>query len=234
MSGGEDYPLDDETKALNAAIEARLTAFDQRKDEILRHLQEVCERRPKTKSFDPGTAWRHIRMHAWSYLQNAVRREMAPNFGWVKELRHLENLLKEARCVFGKVRGPVFVEWCETHGNPDFTDPIIEVYADRFDELLLGMETAASRAAEQMRRKPGAPRGASEQQIELIVNLEHAYQSITGKSGGAGCGPFARFVKDFFGALGRATTEGNVVQLIRAARKTPRWGRSFLTRSLSR
>jgi hypothetical protein len=225
MSGDEDYPLDDEAKAYNAEVQTRLSKFDRRKVEILGHLQDVCRR-----SFDPDKAWRLLGMHAWSYLQELVRLEMAPNIDWAKEFHQIERHLGAAHDALNKVRGPVFVEWCEAHGNPDFLDPIMSIYERRFNALLTGLTdiaTAASRAAGQMRRRAGRPGGAGERQIELIIGLEHTYRDITGTPGGAGRGPFARFIKEFLGALGHMTTEENAAQLIRAARKNPRWGRSF-------
>ena len=233
MSGDEDYPPDDRAKATKAAIGARLTAFDRHEKGLLRHLQNVCECPPKTKSFDSDTAWRDLRLHAWSYLQQAVRREMAPNIDRVKELRQLEKVLRGARTKLEDVRGPVFVEWCEANGNPDFLDPSIAVYEDRFDALLEGVADlgmAASRAAEYMRRKPGKPRGTGPLQPDFVVRLEQAYRSITGKQGTASRGQFAQFIVKFMGALGCRIEIEAAVKVIVAAKKSERWGRSFFGR----
>ena len=67
--GLEDYPTDPELRAMDAGIEARLKAgFDQHRADLLGHLQKVCERLPKTKSFDPDKSWRHLRLMASRYL----------------------------------------------------------------------------------------------------------------------------------------------------------------------
>jgi hypothetical protein len=230
MSGDEDYPPDGRAKATKAAIDARLTAFDRRKDELLRHLQNVCECPPKTKSFDPDTAWRHIRLYAWRYLReeaDAEVRRKVPAADWVKRLHHLEEVLKDARTKLDEVRGPVFIEWCEAHGNPDFTDPIISVYENKFDELLPGLETAASRAAERMRPKPGRPHGSGVLQPEFVVALEYTYRNLTGKPGEADRGPFAQFITKFLAALGRKTPVGTIVKIIKRAKESDRWGRGM-------
>jgi hypothetical protein len=155
MNGDEDYPLDDEAKACDAEVQTRLIKFDQHKAEILDYLQDVCR-----QSFDPDKAWRHLRAHAWSYLQELVLREMMPTIDWAKEFHQIVKHLGAAHDALNKVRGPVFVEWCETHGNPDFLDPIMSVYERRFDALLTSLTdiaTAASRAVKQIRRKPWRP-----------------------------------------------------------------------------
>ena len=85
------------------------------------------------------------------------------------------------------IRYALFVEWCEAHGNPDFTDPIMGIFETKFDKVVAGladMETAAFRAAEQVRQKLGRPRGTGVLQQDLIVDLELAYRDITGKPGG--------------------------------------------------
>ena len=78
--------------------EERLAAFDQHKNDLLRHLQKVCEQRPKTESFNSDTAWRDIRLYAWRYLQEEadaeIRRRIPTS---VEHLRDFEKILREAR-----------------------------------------------------------------------------------------------------------------------------------------
>jgi hypothetical protein len=213
------------------SIEASLIAFDRHKNSLLRHLRKVYAQRSKTKSFDSNEAWRHIRLLAWRYLveeTDVEARKKAPAADRVEQLCRLGEVLKEARAALEKVRGPVFVEWCEAYGNPDFTDPIISVYENKFDKLLPGLETAASRAAEHMRRKKGRPYGSGVLQPEFVVALEYTYRGITGKPGGACEGPFAQFVMKFLKALGHTPKEDAVVKVLKTARKSPRWGRSPL------
>ena len=234
--GLEDYPTDPELTAMDARIEARLKAgFDQHRADLLGHLRKVCERSPKTKSFDPDKSWHHLRLMAWRYLHEEARAEekrmMVPPADRVELLCQLGNALREARCKLDDarnhvIRGVLFVEWCEAHGNPDFTDPIMGLYDTKFDKVVADMvagladlETAASRAAEQVRQKPGRPGGTGVLQHDFIVSLEYAYQGITGKRGGAGPGPFAQLVIKFLQALQRSNAEQSVIEAIKAAKK---------------
>ena len=212
------------------SIEASLIAFDRHKNSLLRHLRKVYAQRSKTKSFDSNEAWRHIRLLAWRYLveeTDVEARKKAPAADRVEQLCRLGEVLKEARAALEKVRGPVFVEWCEAYGNPDFTDPIISVYENKFDELLPGLETAASRAAERMRPKPGRPHGSGVLQPEFVVALEYTYRNLTGKPGEADRGPFAQFITKFLAALGRKTPVGTIVKIIKRAKESDRWGRGM-------
>ena len=93
---------------------------------------------------------------------------------------------------------------------------------------LADLETAASRAAEQVRQKPGRPRGTGVLQQDFIIALELAYRDITGEPGGAGPGPFAKFLTKFFDALGSARGKESVIEAIKAAKKRPEWGQSVL------
>ena len=90
---------------------------------------------------------------------------------------------------------------------------------------LVALETAAFRAAEK-RRRPGRPKGTGILPPDLIILLESLYRFITGKPGGAGPGPFARFVKKFLEAKGRTITQQSVIEAIKTAKKRKEWGRS--------
>jgi hypothetical protein len=250
MSNSEEPAHDARAEAIEAAIEARLTAFDRHRDDLLGLLQKVCERRPKTKSFDKNESWRHLRFMAGVYLRKEAsvgQKQMeVPAADRVKLLHQLGNALGQARCKVNEatqddVRGRLFLAWCETHGDPDLTDPIIGLFENKFDEVVAGvvadlaaLETAAFRAVRQVRQRPGRPGGTSVLQHDFIINLEHAYRDITGKPGGAGPGPFAQFVKKFLEALGRNSLEQSVIEAIKDARKrdkkypaASRWARSL-------
>ena len=97
----------------------------------------------------------------------------------VKRLRQLGNALRDARRIADEamktVRGHWFVEWAEANGNPDFTDPIIDRFEEEFDKRvagLAGLETAAFRAAEAVRKKKGRPPGTAVLTHDFIVGLE--------------------------------------------------------------
>jgi hypothetical protein len=237
--GLEDYPPDPELMAIYAAIEARLkTGFDRHKGVLLGHLQKVCERTPKP--LDRKYAWRHVRFYAWRYLEeeaSAEKRMMVPPADRVEQLRQLGNALRKARCKLDETKhhvnlGVLFQEWCKVRGIPDFTDRHVAIFDEALSDLIAGlayMETAASRAAEQVRPKHGRPVGTGVLQPDFIIDLELAYRDITGKPGGAGPGPFAQFLMKFLKALGRCTIEKQtVIKVIRAAKQSERWGRSPL------
>lgn len=236
-AGIEEPSHDARAEAIKAAIEARLAEFDRHEDDLLTILQKVCER--TTKPFDRKYAWRQVRFYARRYLEEAEEKQlMVPAANRVELLRQLGNALRQARCKLDEARhhdcGALFVEWCEAHGNPDFTDPIMGLYEAKLDEVVAGvvagladLETAASRAAEQVRQKPGRPGGTGVLQQDFIIDLESAYRDITGKPGGAGAGPFARFVMEFLEALGRTSESDSVIETIKAAKKRKEWGQSF-------
>jgi len=136
------------------------------------------------------------------------------------------------------VRGSMFLSWCEAHGNPDLTDPVMGLFDANFDKAVAGvlaglaaLELAAIHAAQQLRQGPGRPHGTSVLSHEFIINLEATYRNITGKRCGAG-GPFARFTKTFFEALGRHSAQQTVIDAIKYAKRraSSRWGKPLLAK----
>jgi hypothetical protein len=117
---------------------------------------------------------------------------------------------------------------CKTRGIPDFTDRHADIFNDAIADLIADLayvETAASRAAERVRQKPGRPGGTGILQHDFIISLEYTYQGITGKRGGAGPGPFAQLVTKFLQALERPSPEQSVIDAIKTAKK--REGKSW-------
>jgi hypothetical protein len=247
-AGIEEPAPDARAEAIEAAIGARLTAFDNHKNDLLDLLQEMCEHRSKTKTFDLDQSWRHLRFMAAGYLRDEARVEQkrmgVSAADGVKLLFELENALKEARCKLDEawhhdICHMLFVTWCEAHRNPDFTDPIIDLFRREFDEVVTGvvvvladLATAASSAAERVRRKRGRLRGSGALPQQFIIKLESAYRKITGKPGRVGPGPFAQFVEKFLEAVGRKSKKQTIIRAIKAAKKgeqknpaTSRWGR---------
>ena len=211
--GLEDYLPDPEFRAMDEGIEARLKAgFDQHRADLLGHLQKVCECPPKTKSFDPDRAWISLSLLASRYLIDEAyveeKRMMEPAADRVERLRQLGNALWEARCKLDEWRhhvicGVLFEEWCKARGIPDFTDLHVAIFDDALADLIASLaylETAASRAAERVRQKPGRPGGTGVLQHDITKFLE---------------------------AVGRPTPEQSVIKAIKAAKKRKEWGRSF-------
>ncbi len=169
---------------------------------------------------------------------------MVPAGARAKLLRQLGNALREARCkadeAMKTVKGPWFVEWAVANGDPDFTDPRIELYQDEFETRvarfarLKDLEEAAYQAAKTVRRKSGRPPGTAALPHDFILNLESVYRNITEENAGAGAGPFARFVKEFLNALGYAYPQQTLIEAIKSAKKreekhpaASKWGRDL-------
>jgi hypothetical protein len=234
----------------SAPIDARLAAFDSHRDDLLIMLQKVRGRQPRTEALDANRSWRKLRWLAFAYFDEDAtleeRRALGPFTDREEQLTGLGAALKNSRrkltqVTQGTIRGALFLSWCEAHGNPDLTDPIISRYDVNFEELIertlaaiADLEKAALRAPEQLRQSGGRPEGTGILPHDFIINLECAYRDITGKPGGAGDGPFARFVKKFSDALGQHITKTGVKAAIQNAKEreeqdpaTSRWGRSW-------
>lgn len=248
MSDAERTAPNAREKAVEAAVAERLIGFEQHKQTLLDPLRKVYERGRKTEAFDANDAWQHLRFLAYVYFRRQAevtqKQSMLPATARAKLLRQLGNALRDARCkadeAMKTVKGPWFVEWAETNGNPDFLDPRIEFYQDEFERRvaplrgLEDLEEAAYQAAEAVRKKPGRPPGTTVVPHDFILNLESAYRNITKRNAGAGSGPFFRFVTEFLTALGRECSDETVIEAIKAARKreekhraTSQWGRDL-------
>ncbi len=257
MSDSEEQTPSTRAAVATKTIEARWRAFDRYEDALLAMLQGVCERRPKNKSFDKNKAWRHLRFIALISIgsDKEDRQGELSAADRAELLCKLGNTLSDAHSMVKKAKqnalGPLFVQWCTTHGDPDFTHPIIEKFEQEFEEEILGiveglaaLATIAYDAAETVRQTippPGRPPGTSFPGHDVILGLEKVYRESTGEQAGAGDGPFARFVGKFLEAVGRQCTKQRIVEAIKAAKKreeknpaTSRWGRSqaMLSKSL--
>jgi hypothetical protein len=218
----------------------RMAVFARHRDKLLTILEGACESRPKTKSFNGEKAWHELTFWAMVYFDNEAcieKRRTRPTAGAArKRLQKLETALGEARSELNQawhdhVRGAMFVEWCEANGNPDFTDPVIDAYDREFDKgverLLAGLATfeqIAALAAKQFRQGAhGRPAGTGILSQDFILNLGEAYLHATGKSGGAGDGPFARFIGQFLEAMQRSLIEQqSVIKAIKMAKRSTR------------
>jgi hypothetical protein len=93
----------------------------------------------------------------------------------------------------------------------DPTPPLTLVRLDHeFEKViasLAALETAARRAADEVLKARGRPRGSAFLSRGFIEGLAGVYQNSTGSKPGAGDGPFARFVYEFLIAIGRDNIE---------------------------
>ena len=122
------------------------------------------------------------------------------------------------------VRGHWFVEWAEAHGNPDFTDPIIERYQEEFEKrvaYLTSLEAAAFRAAETICQRRGRPKG-SILSPDIIDRLVREYQLSTGmKLDKLTDERFVEFVGAFATAIGQGH-KVNSLEVIKYAQRVKR------------
>jgi hypothetical protein len=211
-------------------------AFERYRADLLAILEKVCG-----QNFDAekcSLVFELFKLDPW--VPAAGRTKPLPTADYTKLLVKLRNSLREARQTVGEVmRNRVlhfrlFGAWCDEQIDRDLQD-VIEVQLDHeFHKLakdvvagLAALETAAFRAAEKRRKRPGRPRGTGILPPGFIIELESAYRYMTGKPGGAGPGPFARFVKKVLESRGCTITEQSVIEAIKTAKKHKEWGRSF-------
>jgi hypothetical protein len=217
-------------------------AFERHMAVLLAILEEVRGRTAKPHGPDSRSI---LKMCALSYYMDE-RPTRVPTADLIKPLFKLRKALREARSTLEDViKGNhflylnLFSAWCDEQIDPDLQDEIIEdqlnaafhKLAAAVDAGMAALETAAFRAAGNLRKRPGRPSGTGILPPGFIIELESAYRYITGKPGGAGPGPFARFVRKFLEALGRTITEESVIEAIKAAKKRKEWGRPLFARS---
>ena len=90
--------------------------------------------------------------------------------------------------------------------------------------ILKTLENAARRAARDVRRPGGRPKGTAVLQPDHIIGLAGLYRRSTGAKPGAGPGPFSRFVCEFLRGVGQSDpVSASVIDAIKDARaKAPK------------
>jgi hypothetical protein len=234
LTGTEMPALGPEEEAEKESV----AEFCRHKKELLQLLRRVYERNQKSEPFNEDSAWRQLYIFACIYLWNRGRADQAGRSMSAAEhaklLLALRRALQEARSKLGEaiqadVRGRLFIEWCEANGNPDFTDPSIELYDRQFDKVVSGLvsglaalEDAALRAGESVRsvrRKPGRPDETATLPHGFIVGLSNIFAEFTRREPRVGAGPFAQFVKMVSDALGVRCTKVYVIDAIKGAKR---------------
>jgi hypothetical protein len=222
-----------------SAIDAKTDTFGRHKVALLNHLQQVFESGPKSKPFDAEKSWRHLDRIAWMYFwHEGWRQRTVPAADRVERLRELAKGLGGARRLIEKatqddVGNLLFSAWCDADIQYDVDSPQpltwyeIELEFDRWVANLAILETAVLRAADEIPKKDGRPRGTALLRWDFIEVLAEIYRNSTGSKPGAGDGPFARFVYAFITALGRRNVEySSIVDAIKNTRNQGRM-RSF-------
>jgi hypothetical protein len=230
----EDDP-DSEQAIFIRAIDASTDAFGRHKPALLNHLQQGYERGPKSKPFDAEKSWRGLDRIAWMYFwHEGERRRTAPAADRVRRLRQLAKALGRARRLVEKatqddVGNDLFSAWCDANVRYDIdpTPPLTLVRIDdEFEKVIASLpalEIAALRAADEITKKDGRPRGTALLRWDFVEVLAKIYRNSTESKPGAGDGPFARFVYEFITALGRRNVEyPSIVDAIKDTRNQVR------------
>jgi hypothetical protein len=221
---------DGRTDAVKARIEVDLTAFDRYQEALLTILRNDCERGPRAEPFDANRSWRGLTSLAGTYLWGGMaKKELMPAAEQVTRLHELKKVFGKARVMADKamqddVGAALFTSWWE--GTSEYAEAggrfVDLLYIDReFEKVvasLAALETAAIRAASNVRTGRGRPKGTAILPRNYIEALAVGYRDWTGLKPGAGDGPFARFVCKFLAALGRNIEYESVIDAIKDAR----------------
>jgi hypothetical protein len=199
--------------------DARLAAFDRHKAALLAHLRNVHKRGLKSEPFDADKSWRDLtRLVQFYFWWTKMKQETMPAADRVERLRELEKALGRARGMADKamqddVGLDLFGAWFAGTNIPlasvvldDGGSSVLTRIADEIKNVvasLATLETAAHRAAHDVRTERGRPKGTSVLPSDYIIALADLYRRSTGLKPGAGDGPFARFVGAFLTAIGR-------------------------------
>jgi hypothetical protein len=218
-------------KTIQEMLASDLAEFDPHRSDLLAILITVRKRGLGPADFDEEQLWRDLaRLAEWYFLRERKEQETIPNAVRAKLLGQLAKALGRACPVF-KEDGVVddLVRSIYEAANGPLTPgaiPKIEPSAvshslDVVDKSIAGLlilETAARRAAANVRRQDGRPKGTSVLPPEYLVRLAMLFRSSTGTRPGAGEGPFARFVSAFLNAVGRTIADSTVIDAIKNAR----------------
>jgi hypothetical protein len=212
-------------------IRARLSAFESQKKKLLETLAEGRRQKERKAVFDAEGYWRDLVRAAEFYFWDVHMRENTPpNDLRVKDLTALKQNLSEAtvllrkndvvidlmRATFYQGRDPTSkATWTAA---PEATPKILSELQGAVAHLRK-LETAASQAANDARRKAGRPQGSSTIPSEQIIVLAKLFRRATARVPGTGPGPFATFVAAFLDAVGRNIAFDTVSGLIKPARK---------------
>jgi hypothetical protein len=215
-------------KAFQSTVASDLANFDLHKNAILAIF--VRKRGLGPAGFDAEKLWRDlVRLADW-YFSRKRMRETIPNPAPAKVFRQLAKALGRARALAKKedVIDHLFRAMYEEANGPytsaanqDFENSAVSRTLNKLDEAragLLALETAASKAATDPRRRGGRPKGTSILPPEYIVRLAMLFRSSTGTRPGAGEGPFSRFVGVFLNAVGGKIADSAVIDAIKDAR----------------
>jgi hypothetical protein len=210
---------DAETKALLLAIETGFAEFGSHKDALLAILRDGYERGLKsapvdadgTKQlpFDTDKAWRHLESLVSHYLHREwLKQRVTKPSDRQAQLRDIAKVLERARDMISEAMqsdagNDLISGWCEgtseyAEAEGRFVDLLyIKHEFEKVVTSLAALETAATRAADDMPTRRGRPRGTATMPRDYIEGLAAVYRDTTGSKPGAGYGPFAKLLWNF-------------------------------------
>ena len=231
--------IDDDEEARKAAIEKHLAKFRERKNVLLTSLRSAHDRGSKAKPFDNDKLWSQIEILAYIHYsrlrimhatvsagdRRAQYREIADT------LRRAHTMLEEALQSSDLANDLIGSWW---HGTAEYAEAdghfvdllYIENKFKKMIKKLTVLESAATRAADEVQRGRGRPRGTSVLSPQYIYALANLYRDHTGLKPGAGKGPFVRFTMAYLTAIGHANigsvAEATVIDAIKDLRARTR------------
>jgi hypothetical protein len=217
MSIVEPIPIVSEKEA-HAAIEAKLVAFNNNKNDLLKVLRDGCKSGPTSKPFDADKSWNEITCLARLYFWGKVMKQNTmPTRDRIKRLRHLAKALRNAhglarRAIGDGVGDDLYCAWF-THKEPPRSaikiekdgSSILTRMADEIKEAVVALEklkvvSDAALAAIDTQSNTGRPMLLPR---DCIQGLARVYRNGTGLKPGRGDGPFAEFAYHFMVAVGQ-------------------------------
>jgi hypothetical protein len=229
---------DDEESRLAANLK-QLAKFGEHKDVLLRCLRSAYDRGPKTNPFDRDKLWSQIEGLAYAhYMLLQIEQETVIPAERKTRYRDIANALAHAHRLIEEAMRSTDLEddlinswWQGTteyaEANGRFVDVlyIVNEFKKKIAELA-ALQSAAARAAEEVQRGRGRPKGTSVLPSRYIRELARLYRNHTGLKPGAGQGPFARFAMAYLTAIGHgnvgSVTEATLIDIIKDIRSRMR------------
>jgi hypothetical protein len=220
-------------KEAQAPIEAKLASFTKHKTSLLDYLRNTYERGPQSETFEEETWGRLIKIAEGYFWEISMREGSMPVAERVKRLRQLAKVAGRARDLVERamrddVGSDLFRGRCaeaqisaaSLAQKRDWS--VLGSIADEIENAVLVLttvESAARRAAVDLRSGRGRPKGSAVLTRHSVYALARVFRQSTRRKPGAGDGPFARFVYAFLMAVGRRVLEyESVVDVIKDAR----------------
>lgn len=222
--------LDHQMEAFQPEIRSRLASFNKHKEHLLSLLHDAIQRGTKVNPFNKQQSWLRIETTAYEYFaQEILTYNVWSGADHEARYRAIAEALRDARNKMEELRYPDIAGhstrgWLErTQGLVDTTKQFrnllyLECEFDKLIQILSRLERKARQVAAATHKGPGRPKGGSALPWNHICELADDFRKSTGRKPGRGGGPFSRFVKGFFKAVGVTNiTSGTLTYVIRDA-----------------